>query len=196
MALSVLEGSEREQGHLLSSQPAFSHFLCYPQANWALWFWFLGGWVCVRSRTLWSLQRTLLWGWEFPATSIHTGLFSQRLWGFIFLCWHPGSRSLSCSPVVPPGFSTCKCWAARSASHHLAGSPFHPRCPSLPLLLVSMNVSSLTPWLLDFNAVWFSGSSGIFCFKICCYPSVGFVIRQSVSTYASILVGSLLESWF
>ena len=36
VALSVGEGSEREQCCLLSSQPAFSNFLHYPQANWAL----------------------------------------------------------------------------------------------------------------------------------------------------------------
>ena len=39
-----------------------------------------------------------------------------------------------------------------------------PRCPSLPLLLVWMNSSSLTPWLLDFHTVRFFGSSGWFLF--------------------------------
>ena len=34
-----------------------------------------------------------------------------------------------------------------------------PGCPSPPLLLVRMNVSSLTPWLLDFHTAQFSGSS-------------------------------------
>ena len=33
--LYVGASSNREQCHLLSSWPAFSHFLCYPQANWA-----------------------------------------------------------------------------------------------------------------------------------------------------------------
>ena len=36
---------------------------------------------------------------------------------------------------------------------------FPPCCPSPPLLLVWMNVSSLTPWLLDFHTVQFSVSS-------------------------------------
>ena len=36
VALYVGEGSEREQCCLFSSLPAFSHFPCYPQANWAL----------------------------------------------------------------------------------------------------------------------------------------------------------------
>ena len=41
---------------------------------------------------------------------------------------------------------------------------FLPSCLSLPLLLVWMNVSSLTPWLLDFHTVLFSVSSGCFLF--------------------------------
>ena len=53
---------------------------------------------------------------------------------------------------------------AGSASRHLATSPLCPGCPSLPLLLVWMNVSSLSPWLSDFHTVWFSVSSG--CFMI------------------------------
>ena len=36
VVLSVGEGSEREQCCLPGSWPAFSHFPCYPQANWAL----------------------------------------------------------------------------------------------------------------------------------------------------------------
>ena len=34
--LYVEEGSKREKCHLLGSLPAFSHFLHYPQVNWAL----------------------------------------------------------------------------------------------------------------------------------------------------------------
>ena len=37
-------------------------------------------------------------------------------------------------------------------------------CQSPPLLLVWMDVSSLTSWLLDFHTVQFSGSSGYFLF--------------------------------
>ena len=47
-------------------------------------------------------------------------------------------------------------------------SPCHlsslPSCPSLPLLLVWMNVSSLTPWLSNFHRVRFSVSFGCFLF--------------------------------
>ena len=52
---------------------------------------------------------------------------------------------------------------AQSSSCHLASSPLHPGCPSLPLL-VWINVSSLTRWLSDFHTVRFSGRSGWFLF--------------------------------
>ena len=103
-----------------------------------------------------------------PATLTPTGFFSQRFWGFISPHWNPVLRSLSCSPVVPPSLSSCKCGTAHSTSHclswsascRLAVSPLHPSCPSPPLLLVWMNVCSLPPWLSDFHTVWCSGSSG------------------------------------
>ena len=50
------------------------------------------------------------------------------------------------------------------ATTHLSASPPHLGCPSPPLLPVCMNVSSLTPCLLDFHTVQFSGSSGYFLF--------------------------------
>ena len=65
-----------------------------------------------------------------------------------------------------------------------------PGCPTLPLLLVWMNVSSLSPWFSDFHTVRFSVSSGCVLFLNCCCPSFGCVRRCSVSTYASILAGS------
>ena len=66
-------------------------------------------------------------------------------------------------------------------------------CPgywSPPLLQVWMNVSSLSPWLLDFHVVQFSVSSGCFLFLNCFCASFGCVRRRSVSTYASILARS------
>ena len=62
-------------------------------------------------------------------------------------------------------------------------------CLSQPLLLVWMNVSSLTPWLSDFHTVWFSVSSGWLLFLNCCCP-FGCLRRHSVSTYTSILARS------
>ena len=77
-----------------------------------------------------------------------------------------------------------------SASHRLVASSLCTGCPSPPLQLVWMNVSSLSPWLSDFLRVWFSVSSGCFLFLNCCCPSFGCARRHSVSTYVSILAGS------
>ena len=112
-----------------------------------------------------SLQWTLLWGWAFLPLPQPPQVFSVR--GFEALsppCWNPGLCSLSHSPVVPPGLSAGKCGTACSASCHLASSPLLPGYPSLPLLPVWVNVSSLTPWLSGFHIVQFSGSSGCLCF--------------------------------
>ena len=99
-----------------------------------------------------------------PAASTPTGLFSQRFCGFIFPQWNPGLCGLSHSPLVPPSLSPCKCGTTHSISCPLATSPLYPGCLSPPLLLVWMNVSFLTPWLLDFHAVQFSSSSSYFFF--------------------------------
>ena len=118
-------------------------------------------------------------------------------------------RSLFRSPTIPPGLSMCECGAGGSASCrtafpirsticHLSGftsrciavSPVWPGCPSLPLLLVWMNVSFLSPWLSDFCAVRFSVSSGWFFLFLNCCPSFGCARRCSVSTYTSILAAS------
>ena len=69
---------------------------------------------------------------------------------------NPGLCSLSCSPVYPPGLSPCECGTA----HLLCQLPPCCKCsppshPCWPLLLVWINVSSLTPWLSDFHTVRF-----------------------------------------
>ena len=88
------------------------------------------------------------------------------------------------------------CIRDRSQSRHGNASPLHPGCPSPPLLSVWMNVSSLSPWLLDFYTVRFSVSSGWFLFLNCCCPSFGCARRHSVSTYTSILARSLTIVFF
>ena len=70
-------------------------------------------------------------------------------------------------------------------------SPLHPSCLSPPLLLVWMTAPSLTPWLSDFHTVRFSGSSGCILFLNLLLSFFGCARRHSVSTYASILSGSL-----
>ena len=105
-----------------------------------------------------------------PATTTPRGFDNLRFWSFISPCWNPQLHSLSHSPVVPPGLSTHKCGTAWSTScnlalvQSLATSSLFPVCPSLPLLPVWMQISSLTPCLSDFHTVWYSGSSGYFLF--------------------------------
>ena len=139
-----------------------------------------------------SLQRTLLWGWEFPLLPPQPPeVFSLRSLRLYFPALEPWGCAVChlvhqlqlCLP-----HSTIR-RLARSSSHCLAESPLCPGCPSLPLL-PGMNVSSLTPWLLDFHTIWFSVSSGCFLFLNCC-PSFGCSRRHSESTYTTILAGSL-----
>ena len=93
--------------------------------------------------------------------------------------------------VLPAPFVPQSTTSLGSASCRLVASPLCPSCPSPPFLLVWMNVSSLSPWLSDFHAVRFS-QFWLFLFLNCCCPSFGCTRRCSVSTYASILAGSLV----
>ena len=72
----------------------------------------------------------------------------------------------SCSSL-----SALECGTTQSSCHYLAcpGPPattllrvLFDGCPSLALLPVWMNVSSLTPWSSDFHIARFSGSFGCF----------------------------------
>ena len=124
-----------------------------------------------------SLPQTLLWGWEFLLLlQPPIGVFSQR-----FEALFPGAGALGCAvclapqfflPVYPhanvgppasPAAALLGSWAA-ALPWVLSTGPVHPNCPSLPLLLIWMNVSSLSPWLSDLHTVRFSVSSGFFCF--------------------------------
>ena len=125
------------------------------------------------------------------AASTPTGVFNQR-----FEALFPRAGAVGCAvcPQVSqlqhcPPRSTIRC-VSESTSRRLAVSPLHPGCPSPPLLPVWMNISSLSPWLLDFHTVRFSGSSGCFLFLNCCCPSFGCVRRHSMPTFTSILAGS------
>ena len=163
---------EREQCHLLGSPPTFSHFPRYPEANWALLVAdsHVGGFVSVLG-PCGSLQWTLLWGWQFLLPQQPPQIFSVRGFEVLFLC----TGTLCCVACLAPLLfllvyphtnvglpaTISPTW---SSSCCLASCPFHSGCPFPPLLPVWMNVSSLTPWLLDFHTVHFSGSSGCFLF--------------------------------
>ena len=119
MALYVEEGSEREQCHLLSSQQAFSQFLCYSQVNWAI-LALIPGWVCLctfQDPVGLSNELSCEAG-SFSCCLNPHRCFQSEISGFISPSWSPGLCSLSCSLVVPPGLSSCECRTVQSASHH------------------------------------------------------------------------------
>ena len=188
--LYVGEGAEREQWHLLHSLPIFSYSLCC----------FLSGWVCVCSRTQWvsPTNSPVRLGVSPAATSTPTGVFNQ--W---FEALFPHAGVVGCTvchrvhqllPHWPAAalptllHSPPPCWVHQPPPCHESSLP---GCLSPPFLLAWMNVSSLSPWLSDFYTVQFSVSSGCFLFLNCCCPSFGYARRHSVSTYDSILAGSL-----
>ena len=128
----------------------------------------------------------------FPTASIPTGVFTQRFealfpWAgalSFMVCFAPqlffvvflhANVGLPAPPAAislgPP------CWPGEALSAPLHNLPPHqvhqllpccksslPSCLYPPLLLVWMNVSSLTPWFLEFPTVQFSVSSYCFCF--------------------------------
>ena len=105
-----------------------------------------------------SLQWTLLWVWEFLPLLQPPQVFSATGLEALFSC----TGTLGCVVCLAP--QLLKYGTTCSTSHPLA---MHTLCPSFlspHLLLVWMNISSLTPWLSDFHTVWFSGSSGCFLF--------------------------------
>ena len=126
--------------------------------------------------------------------------FQSEVWGFISLHWGPGLCSLSHSLVVPPGLYALKCKTTDSTSHCLA----HPGPPAAALpwvLSAQLPISALHTGLGEcffFNILVVRlPYSSIFCqfwwflFLNCCCPSFGCARRHSISTYASILAGSL-----
>ena len=142
-----------------------------------------------------SLQQTLLWGWEFlllmpqpPRVFSVRGLrlYFPSAGALGFAVCHLVHQLLPHWPAAALPVLLHNPWPrwVRQLLPCCKSSP--PGCPFLPLLLVWMSVSSLSPWLLDFHTVQFSGSSGCFLFLNCC-PSFGCVRRHSVSIYASIL---------
>ena len=140
-----------------------------------LWCWFPSGWACARPRPLWVSPMTspVRLGVS-PAAALNpTGVFNQR-----FEALFPHAGALGCEVCFAPrrlsGLSVHECGAAGSASGqtacpvrptlhqsgslHANTSPLCPRCPSLPLLQVWMNVSFLSTWCrtslpLDFPSV-------------------------------------------
>ena len=108
VALYVGEGSEREQCHLLSTHPAFSHFPPFPQVDCALSGTDsqVGGFVHILGPHR-PLQWTLLSDWQFVPPLQPPEIFTaKRFEALVSPRWNPGSVGLSLFPVVvPPGLS-------------------------------------------------------------------------------------------
>ena len=132
-----------------------------------------------------SLQQTLLWGWEFLLLPQPLLVFKAKgFWGFIS---HRGTSAPQLFLLVylhtnvglshPPD-AVLPMW---SSSCHLAARPLHPSFQSPTLLPVWKNVSSLTPWLLDFHTILFSGSSG--CFFVFKFVIVCLLVVQGGKVY-------------
>ena len=123
----------------------------------------MGGFVYILGPSG-SLQWTLLWGWEFLPSLQSPQIFTAR--GFETLFPHTGT--LGCMVCLAPQlFLPVICmqmWDCPVLQPLTCYASSLPGCLSLLLLLVWMNVSSLTPWLSGFHTVWFSGSSGYFLF--------------------------------
>ena len=155
-----------------------------------LWCWFPSRWACAHSRPLWVSPMNSPVRLEVsPIAAFTTGVFNQR-----FEALFPCAGALGCAVCFAPppflsaylranvgqqGLSATTLWGLLAAAWP---APFHnppprgvrqpppfcesspPCCLSLPLLPVWMNVSCLSPWLLDFHTVWFSVSLVVFRF--------------------------------
>ena len=152
---------------------------------------FLGGWVCVHSRTLWvSLMNSpVRLGVSLAPATTPTGFFQSEVLRLYFLTLEPLFVWSVSLPSYFFQFIHTQIWDIQV--HQLQPHPVlqpPPCCDSsrlgylsLPLLMVLMGVS-LTPWLLDFIQFNFLAVLVIFCFYICC-SYFGCARRQSISTY-------------
>ena len=94
-----------------------------------------------------------------PVTSILT-MFQSEVSSLYFPALEPWVVQSMWLLTSSSWFICTQMWDCPLHQPCLKSSP--PSCPSLPLLPVWMNVSSLTPWLSVFHTVWFSVSSGCF----------------------------------
>ena len=115
----------------------------------------VGGFVCILG-PYGSLQQTLLWGWEFLLPPHPHRFLLPVVLRLYFSALEPSVAWSISLPVYP--------YAHMGPPATTLPPPLHPGCTSPPLLPVWMNVSSLSPWFLDFHTVQFSGSTGCFLF--------------------------------
>ena len=103
-----------------------------------------------------SLQQTLLWGWIFLLPPQHPQVFPVRGLRLYFPSLEPWVVWFVSLPGCPSQLILTQMWGI--PVYQLLVCFLQTGSLSPPLLPVWMNVTSLTPWLLDFHAVWFSGS--------------------------------------
>ena len=170
VVLYVGEVSQRDQCHLLSSWLAFSHFPCYPEANWVLLVLILG-WVglCTFQDPM-GLSNKL--SCEAGSFSCHHNPHRFLQSGVLKLYFPTLETQVTQSVSLPScssWFIRTQIWASQvlscpssplaSALLHVLSAPAAHLCPSYWMI-----VSSLTPWLSELHTVQFSGSSGCFLF--------------------------------
>ena len=166
-----------------------------------------GGWVCVYSGTLWVFPTKSPVKLEcLPLLPQPPQGFSVRGFEALFPC--PGT--LGCVVYLDPQLFLlvylhanvrlpCPPAAASSGlpATTLSASVLQPLpcrksspsgCPSPPLLLLWMNVSSLSPWLLDFHTVQFSVSSGCFLF-LNLFSSFFWLCEEAQCVYLCLYLG-------
>ena len=128
------------------------------------WCWFLRGWACVRSRTLWVSPTNSPEDGSFSSCCLNPhSVFNQR-----FETLSPQAGAQGCWSILLPNCSSqfiyMGMWDCQVLQLPPCCESSLPSCLSLPLLLAWMNVSSLTPWLSDVHTVRFSVSSDCFLF--------------------------------
>ena len=114
----------------------------------------------------WSLQRNLLWGWKFLLWPQPPQDFSVRGFEALF----PYTGTMGCTAWLFPQLFL-PVYRHTNVGPPALPVPASPSPPAATLLCVLSTPPTsldecffLTPWLLDFYTVWFSGSSSYFLF--------------------------------
>ena len=155
------------------AQLAFSHFPSTHKQIGPSCCWFLCGWACVHSRTLWVSPTN-----SPVRVRIPIGFYSQNFWGFISLCWNPGLHGLAPQLFLPVSL------------HANVGLPHLPptaspapvvqllpcRESSLPQLPISAPPTSLGECFFHSLVVGFSYSSIFWQFWLFLFLNLLFVL--------------------
>ena len=156
----------------------------------------VGGWACACCRPLWvsPTSSPVRLGVSLAATSTPRGVFNQR-----FEVLFPHSEALGCAVCLTPQLLLLVYLLAN------VGLPSLPASPLLRVLSSQLpistpptglkNVSSLTPWLLDFHKVQFPVSSGCFLFL---YLSLSFywLCEEAQCVYLCLHLGRKCACFF